>query len=372
MAPSFPFSLLKPAATVFLAAFCAVSAGAWGVGGFSAIAPSVPGEEKKPVEKEPPVEVDDAAIRKEQNRILREQQAGASEALYAKRNAFTDALDRWHAATYRWFDNTVRWVDLYFALSGREYEHELSSCAVSVLARAGGRGDDGDFDVKVRFRASVALPSLEERVHVVVDNLGRDNLPDSDPMKREDDLRIGLHSSWESLPEVGGGMRWHNGGPVGYVDVEWPFSFDLAGGDFRFLPRGFWYTDDGFGQNVSVSWTSDRNKHTVWQLISAETSRETFSGFHLEETLRVAFPHHAKGCGWVFQASVFPHLKDHGRNYADDFLVNVTWRDALYRKWMYYTITPQVDFADEDGHDPHPSLRIGLEILFGRETRDLI
>ena len=69
---------------------------------------------------------------------------------------------------------------------------------------------------------------------------------------------------------------------------------------------------------------------------------------------------------------IFPHAKDKGRTFVDDWILNATWRDALYRKWMYYTVTPQLDFAEEDGHEAEPSLRLGVEILFGRETRDLI
>jgi hypothetical protein len=45
--------------------------------------------------------------------------------------------------------------------------------------------------------------------------------------------------------------------------------------------------------------------------------------------------------------------------------VNLTWRDAVYRKWIYYTITPQLEFPREDDYQPRPSIRVGLEILFG-------
>ena len=57
---------------------------------------------------------------------------------------------------------------------------------------------------------------------------------------------------------------------------------------------------------------------------------------------------------------------------APCWLVNATWRAPLYRRWIYYHVTPQVDFAAEDDHDPKPSLRFGIEILFGRETKDIL
>lgn len=318
------------------------------------------------------IEMDTESIRSEQSRIIRIQHSGIGEALFSSVNDFTRALDRWHADTYRWLDNAVRALDLRFVVRDSEYRHKLSSFSIRFLGRAGGRGDDGKYDGKVRFRAAISTPGLKRRLNLVVDNAGRDDLPDTDPMKRESDLRIGLQSSWDSHLKLGGGVRMRHVRPVGYVDLEWAWSHPLFGGTFALKPRGVWYSDDGFGQNASVSWTSDRTRHTIWQFVFGETSKESFAGVRLEETVRLAFPHHSKGCGWIFQASVFPHVEERDRTYFDDYLLNVTWRDALYRKWMYYTVTPQLDFADEDDYHPEPSLRIGIEILFGRETGDLI
>ncbi len=53
-------------------------------------------------------------------------------------------------------------------------------------------------------------------------------------------------------------------------------------------------------------------------------------------------------------------------------MINLSWRDALYRKWIYYIVTPQVDFPREDDYEPRPSLRIGIEILFGGKIGSLI
>jgi hypothetical protein len=371
MAP--PFSRVRAAAFAAIAVFCTVPAAALAASGGSTAPPE--GMLVLPARQAPEnrgVEVDAEAIRDDQTRIIREENAGAGDALYTGDNGFTETIDRWHANAFRWLDDAIRAIDLRFASSGTAYEHGISSYSVSFLGRVGGRGHDGKSGAKARFRAALALPGLERRVHLVVDNAGRDELPDDDPMNRESDLRVGIQSAWKSRWKLGGGARWRHSRPVGYVDLERPWSHALAGGTFAFVPRGVWYTDEGFGQNAAVSWTSDRTRHTIWQFVTAESTRESFSGFHLEETVRVAFPHHSKGCGWILQASAFPHAKDRGRTFFDDWIVNATWRDALYRKWMYYTVTPQLDFAEEDDHEAKPSLRIGVEILFGRETRDLI
>lgn len=322
------------------------------------------------------IDFDSDEVHDEQTRLLRLQNAGADEALFTATNRFTETIDRWHDNTFRWLDNAVRSLDLRWSSGNTNYNPEISTFALALFARVGGRGDDGDFDAKARFRAGLALPGLERRLKLVADNIGRDDLPGTDPMKRESDLRVGVQAHLDSFFgerwNLGGGARWHDNRPVGYVDLEWRWSAPLFGGTLRFDPRGVWYSDDGFGEDASLTWTGPRTGRVVWQLLSAETAKESTSGIHLEETVRLAVPLRTKGCGWLFQASMFPHLREEDHTNFDDFVVNATWRAPLYRRWIYYHITPQVDFADEDGHDPKPSLRFGCEILFGRETDDLL
>ena len=322
------------------------------------------------------IEFDSGEVHDEQSRLLRLQHAGAGEALFTATNRFTGTIDRWHENTFRWLDNAVRTLDLRWSSGETNYEPEISTFALALFARVGGRGDDGDFDAKARFRAGLALPGLERRLKLVADNIGRDDLPGTDPMKRESDLRVGVQAKLDSFFgerwDLGGGLRLRDHRPVGYVDLEWHWSAPLFGGTLRFDPRGVWYSDDGFGEDAALVWTGPRTCRVVWQLLSAETARESTSGIHLEETVRLAVPVRTKGCGWLFQASMFPHLREKDHTNFDDFVVNAAWRAPLYRRWIYYHITPQVDFADEDGHDPRPSLRFGCEILFGRETDELL
>ena len=328
------------------------------------------------VAEERGIAVDAQAIRADQTDVLRKQDEGAADALLSTDNSFTEDMDRWHERIFRWLDNSIRTFDLKLGTTNAAYGHELSSFSLGLLLRAGGRGDDGSSDAKVSASADLALPGLERRLHLVADNLGRDDLPGIDPMKKEDDLRIGVRSAWDSFFgerwDVGGGLRWRGNRPVGYVDVEWHWSAPLGPGTLRFRPRGVWYSDDGFGQNASIVWTTPTDRRAILQIVSAETGKESQSGLHLEETIRLAFPLLGEGCGWLLEGSVFPHIRDERRTFLDNSRLSATWRAALYRKWIYYTLTPQVDFAVEDSHEPKASLRLGLEILFGGETDPLL
>ena len=310
-----------------------------------------------------------------QMRELREQRKDEN-AFIRRRNRITHWMDEAHKRCYCWMDNAVRQVDV--KLLGEDdipYNPELSTFRFRTLARVGGRSNEKESEIKVRFRADMALPGLEKKLHLYVDNAGRDSLPGMDPMKQESDTRLGLRTMFRSVKDselhLGGGLRWHESNPVVYTALAWEWKQALGCGELRLVPRGYYYSDDGFGQTTTLTWTRPAGRKKLFQIRTAERSTESTQGFEFEQSLRFAWLRSGRGRGWVAQASVFPHLERQGWRW-DDALVNVTWKDSLYRKWIYYTLTPQVQFPEEDDYEPQPSLRIGLEILFGGKIGDLM
>ena len=327
------------------------------------------------------IALDIDAVREAQDEALVRQARDAGEAWFApSTNGVRRWLDAFHDGTFRLFDNLVRTLDLSWALRGADYHEELSSLSLSPMVRVGGRGDDGDFDAKLKVSVDTALPGLEHRFHLVADNLGRDSLPGSDPMKRESDWRLGVIGGWEVFREakfsLGGGLRWRSGSVVGYADADITWKIPLAEGLLRISPRVFWYTDNGWGHDAHAAWQRWFGSAESWglELSCAENHTEHDASFDFEQTVKVAYAQsESKTRGWVFQASLFPRVRDgNAESYIDDALLNVSWKSPVYRRWCYATLTPQVDFAKEDSREPRFSLRFALEILFGGETRRLL
>lgn len=290
-------------------------------------------------------------------------------------NQFTEWLDRTHETVFRRLDNAVRRLDTWGLREGSEYKYKASTFRLSSLMRAGGRGDEKDFDFKVRFNARMALPRIERESYLFIDNAGRNELPGSDPLLQESDTRLGLRAVRQFVKQseidLGGGLRLRSSGPVAYGDVEWRWQSPLGWGALELTPRGYYYSDEGFGQMTTLTWTKPVRDNRAFQIRTAERSSEATHGLEFEQSVRFAWYRSGRKRGWVAQGSVFPHLKS-SQLYWDNSLINITWRDSLYKKWIYYSLTPQVEFAKEDGYSPQPSLRIGLEILFGGQMRDLM
>lgn len=299
----------------------------------------------------------------------------------ATTNRLCHWIDSFHDNTFLLVDNLVRALDLSWTLPGTEYPAELSSFSLTPMVRVGGRGNDDDFKAKLKLRVDTALPGIERRFHLIVDNLGRDYLPGSDPLEREDDWRVGVRSGWDAPKNdlkfgVGGGLRFHSLKAVAYADADAKWEHSLAGGRFRVSPRVYVYTDRGWGHETRVSWQRWFGRLDRWgiKLSAAEEHSEHLAYFAFEQTLKIARAQSDRqNRGWLFQDSSFPHIREgSGDFYLDDALVNLSWKTPVYRRWCYATVTPQVDFAKEDKREPRFSLRFALEILFGGESRRLL
>ncbi len=337
----------------------------------------------------PPDEPPPAAAAPEPSRILRlkladiphlqeqalEEQASQEHSFITRENTVTTWMDRQHDRLFRWLDNTVRRVDMAWLGEKRTYDPELSTFRLSVLSRVGGRSSEKEFDLKVRFRGDFALPALAHRIHLFLDNVGRESLPGKDPMQQDSHTRLGIRAMLKTLKNselsANGGLRWRDSRPVVYVGADWRYTRPVGDALFAFAPRVVYYTDDGFGQQAIMTWTRQISERKIFQVRIGERSAENMEGVEFEQSLRFAWLKSGRGRGWVAQASVFPHLESSDW-YWDDSLVNVAWRDALYRKWIYYTIIPQIQFPKEDDYEPRPSLRIGLDILFGGRVSELL
>ena len=205
-------------------------------------------------------------------------QAAEDEAAIHPRNQFTKCMDEYHTRWYCWLDNAARRMDTKWLEEYTPYEYELSTFQLDLLTRVGGRGNDGDFDFKPRFDADVALPGLEDKLHLYLDNLGRNALPGADPLEQEEDTRAGVRAMWRTLwnseLDTSTGLRWSSTGPVVSADLDWRWQRDLKGGKLRLSPNGSWYSDDGFGQTTVLSWRRNIGERKIFQILTAERSSE--------------------------------------------------------------------------------------------------
>lgn len=290
-------------------------------------------------------------------------------------NRFTSWLDRTHEQIYCRLDNAVRRLDTLWLPEGAEYDYKVSTFRLRLMTRAGGRGNESDFNMKVRLNTRLALPRVEQQLYLFVDNIGRDDLPGADPLTQESDTRIGLRSERltkrNTKVDLSGGVRVRSSSLVGYGDLTLRRRWAPGEWNIALFPSLFYYSDDGFGQMLTLVCTRPLDDRRTFQSRTVERSTEATRGVEFEQTFRMAWYRSGRKRGWIAEGSAFPHLKSSSL-YWDNARASLTWRDALYKRWVYYTVTLQTDMAREDSYEPRPSVRVGMEIQFGGQVPDLM
>ena len=150
--------------------------------------------------------------------------------------------------------------------------------------------NDSDFEMSVSpsFSADLQLPNLEQRLHVFVDNINKNELAGTDPINRDSQLHIGASRMFDFFSiidlNLSAGIKWR-WPPVLFGDVEWEEMYGTEDRNITPAASAFWYSDDGFGTKGSLvadNWLNERF------LLRSETGgrwTETTDGFEWSQSL---------------------------------------------------------------------------------------
>ena len=50
----------------------------------------------------------------------------------------------------------------------------------------------------------------------------------------------------------------------------------------------------------------------------------------------------------------------------NDYITTITYRQSFYRKWLFYELEPGVNFSIVDDYKPNYSLRLKIDIFYGK------
>ena len=275
-------------------------------------------------------------------------------------------------------DSKVKMVDAYFAAEGSE----LLTAPPTQLRLGFYVETEVDGGVKISvdpdFSLDVKLPNLEKNWRVFITGKDVSDLPGTDPTERDGGANIGVRRGMKKYSikvDAGVKVRWL---PELFAVVKWAPHW--TPGDWHVLPqvRGYWESDDGLGQLNSVTgyrWLGghdrgifrttsslrwkDKNQEWTWE--------QTFaSGLVLrlldERRRGRSLRRDDAGHGIGLRLSAFGTL-DAEDDY-DRFRATVTYRRPFYQDWVFLEISPEVDWRADNGWDPVPTLRLGLDILF--------
>ncbi|HBA83832.1 MAG TPA: hypothetical protein DCZ95_07045 [Verrucomicrobia bacterium] len=272
-------------------------------------------------------------------------------------------LDIFHEWLGDQLDGHVKRVDAFFA---DEAFSEVSSSSFKLKLYVKIKKDAPAVKATPALDSKLALPNLENKLHVFVDNIAPDQLPGADPTDRKSRLQLGLRTlmpQWgKSSIKLDNGVRW-SGEPIAFSSLKWQRRIPLGVWSLDVQEKGYWYSDDGFGEQTQMNWTRWVMPDLGFRSTTAAQWTETSNGLEMEQTLRLGYiiEHGKKGV--AFQASVFPQKV--APVYINNSLVNLTYRVLIYRQWLYFEVTPQLEFPYDEDYQATPSIRVGVDMFMG-------
>lgn len=236
-----------------------------------------------------------------------------------------------------------------------------------------------EFSFEPDVDVEVDLPNLEKKWKVFIESSRRDDLPGTDPGDADTSSQIGLRRVRKYVQaDLGVKFRWP---PVVFVRAEWKPRWSVEHTVVQPRQRFFYESDEGFGSLTSFTvhrWFG-RDNNWFWQSVSAakHTTRST-EGTELEQTVKLALVSKALEDKWTWKRVMGVHDIADGHmlryslfgNYESGVgqinrhRVTYTWRQRLYKKWIYLEVSPGVEFENDNDWDPIPQIMVGFDMLF--------
>jgi hypothetical protein len=280
-------------------------------------------------------------------------------------------LDRFHDWFFTNADSYVTRADQMFAGPDGPVQRVTNSTFSAEFYVEFKHDHEIEFELSPSFSADVYVPNLERRLNIYINNIAQDELPGADPMKRKDQTHVGASSKfdfWDVIDlKLSSGVKWR-WPPVVYTDAEWSKAWNTTDEKWHWRPsaKGFWYSDDGFGSkaDMRVEYWPTRLSLIAWSggarwsetTDGVEWSQAIGMGVVLSGTREKA--EHVLGTRFVCGG----HKS--GTGVMDSYRYEVIYRRPLYKEWIFFSLTPKLQWDNDNNWNTVPSIMCGIDMYF--------
>lgn len=288
---------------------------------------------------------------------------------------YGEMADEWQETLAETLSDSADWLDSFFRDERMEIEENKSSLRVKLSSWI----EDGEgVDFRVRARLKLVLPHFEDKLHIVFTgerDEDRDGKGDAfDDLLRDETtdnnfnlgLRYFFRMAHENNISFRVGMRVNEFPPVVYGGPRFSFSKPFDPWLIRFTQNIRYYSD------------------SLWQARSIlDFERPLWERFFLRTTAEGAWYEEEDGYFYELKCRLF-HALDENRafeyqwlNYFEtrpdhrfeESVVAVKYRQRIWRQWLFFEITPQVSFREDDDYRPTAGITFAMEGIIGKDIR---
>jgi len=308
-------------------------------------------------------------------------------------------IDSSHSWLYNNSQDAITWFDGLFVAEGEKKIKTPKSRFRLGLYSEFNLESDRDFKLSpiIDLSTDVELPNLERRLKLFITTRDPTALPDEDTAEANNELRVGasrdFFKNWRT--SVGVKARWP---PEPYANVSWSRVYKLPNW-WRIYPKikPFWDTNRGFGGLTSLvvdtwsnRWLFRQTGSIKWDQKNYEDDKDSAN-----DPTSTQFGENGEGYRWSVSSVVgfVPLLLDeenYGRrvsgsdiadgwgvrgridgNIAQTLSYDITFfrKGPLYKDYIFYVISPEVQWEQSNNWKAEYTVQIGVEILmWGQKT----
>jgi len=283
-------------------------------------------------------------------------------------------VDRAQKVMSKSVNDAAKWVDSFFADERYVAEEAYSRVRLSPTVFVE-EGEAAEF--KFRVNAKVRVPKMSKKLRLVLagnadddeDGLGDTTFPDR-RTGDDDSTSVGLQYFFRSKnrlnSSVSVGMKIGSNNVVDfYLGPRLRKTWELDSWQLRFTERVRWYTDIGWESRTRFD--LERLLNHKWFFRGTFDLRwrdedYTEDGFRYDVGPALTQRLRNKAAIEYQWVNTFKTRPNHS---LDQSWLRVRYRQRIWRKWLFYEISPQAAFRNEDDFRVTPGIEFKLEASFG-------
>lgn len=263
-------------------------------------------------------------------------------------------------------------IDHFF---GDERYFQESNKSVIQLDFAETLGQGGNRTFAFEGKAKVHLPAAEKRFHFVIESNPekktagevKKDLPETTKQSPTPD-QYAASLRYEQKEEE---SQWHFSSEAGAL-FQFPLEFFVKSRGSVAIPMGdwrmkvaetlFWFRTIGLGETTQLDMEHVISDPVLFRATSTATCFEAPQHCDLRQDFSI-FQTLDERAALLYQASVIGADKPQLEETA--YVLLMKYRYRLHKDWIFYEVSPQLNFPRTDGFKVNASLLLRLEVLFG-------
>ncbi|UCF01581.1 MAG: hypothetical protein JSV14_14630 [Deltaproteobacteria bacterium] len=230
-----------------------------------------------------------------------------------------------------------------------------------------------DPKLKFRFNLNLALPRINKRLKLLVS--GKPDEEETDETGaglgeegEEDNVEVALAyapvETTEHNLSLRAGLRFKNITPAFWVGPRWRAYSQGEIWGTRLTNSFRWYTDTGFRIDTTLDFERPITENFFYRQSAKGTWDEDKDRYDYDVIFAV-FQRLARKRSLKYEyRSKFRSTNDHQ---LDNIIFSVTYRQNIWRRWLFFEIAPQVSFPESEGWDFTPGILFRIETIIGKE-----